>query len=189
VIQSNQTPGFAPEGKKTMMVFNVFFLCAVIVPLLEGAIVDKLVKPNEEAEVDDGTNNVVAAAAYEKTEECEFFDQACAARARDAGEDISACFGPKKCSDDVTGAADGEAGATAAEEGAAEAFCFTVWQNGTGSGQAGWNIKRQGCLRNHGSSQVRHLPVTVPVPTYRTLVSVPVLLKLTNDFISGTTNT
>jgi hypothetical protein len=156
-----------------MAVLNVLFLWLAIVPLFEGAIVDKPLKPDEEP---DGVNNLAAeaAAAYEKTEECEFFDQACAARARDAGEDMAACFGPKKCRDDVTGTADGDAAASAAataEEGATEAFCFTVWQNGTGGGsQAGWNIKRQGCLRNHGSSQVRNMLIPIPVLTAETVI-------------------
>jgi hypothetical protein len=81
----------------------------------------------------------------DRTVECEFFDQSCA-RAREQGEDISSCFGSKRCLDE----ADKEDGGGGPEM---EAFCYTVWQNGTGLPGA-WNIKKQGCLFNHGSSQV-----------------------------------
>ena len=35
-----------------------------------------------------------------------------------------------------------------------EEFCFTVWQNGTADADQPFQIKRQGCVANHGGSQV-----------------------------------
>lgn len=122
-----------------MLRFSIL-LCAVA--LLDGAIVDRPDRVKEVGEEEVGKMDA------QKTEECEFFDQSCA-RAREAGEDISSCFGSKRCRDQA------EAGEEAGVD--TEAFCYTVWQNGTGgSGGAGgtaWSIKRQGCLFNHGSSQ------------------------------------
>ena len=113
-------------------------MCAL--PRIKGAIVDRT--PDTKQSLD--LEPEVADMSDEKTVECEFFDQSCA-RDREPGDDLSTCFGSKKCRDEAEGGV-GEGGDT-------EAFCYTVWQNGTGLPGA-WNIKRQGCLFNHGSSQV-----------------------------------
>jgi hypothetical protein len=117
------------------------FLCSIVPELITAAIVDR----------EDKGESVIANEVLlrqqtddQKTVECEFFDQSCA-RAREQGEDISSCFGSKKCRDEV----DPDEGGGAETE----AFCYTVWQNGSGLPGA-WNIKKQGCLLNHGSSQV-----------------------------------
>lgn len=73
-----------------------------------------------------------------KTTSCEFFDPLCA---KEAADDRS-CYGSRDCYEQPE-----------AEPGK-EAFCFTVWQNGTGSTADQLKIKRQGCVFNHGSSQV-----------------------------------
>jgi len=73
-----------------------------------------------------------------RTVECEFFDPICA---KEKDNDPS-CYGPRNCYDQPEA------------ELSHEAFCFTVWQNGTdGSGFEPYKIKRQGCVFNHGSSQ------------------------------------
>jgi len=69
-----------------------------------------------------------------KTVVCEFFDSTCIKDGND-----SSCFETKNCYDQPEA------------ERNQEAFCFTVWQNGTGSEP--YKIKKQGCVFNHGSSQ------------------------------------
>ena len=73
-----------------------------------------------------------------KTVECEFHDSVCVKK----DENNPSCYGTRNCYDEPEAA------------GNLEAFCFTVWQNGTGSGADTFKIKKQGCLFNHGSSQV-----------------------------------
>jgi hypothetical protein len=118
------------------------FVCSIVPELITAAIVDR-----DEKGESVKANEVLLQKQTEdqKTVECEFFDQSCA-RAREQGEDISSCFGSKKCRDEVDPADEGGGSET-------EAFCYTVWQNGSGLPGA-WNIKKQGCLLNHGSSQV-----------------------------------
>ncbi len=133
----------------TVMLVGLF-VCSIVPELITAAIVDR----------EDKGESVMANEVLlrqqtddQKTVECEFFDQSCA-RARDQGEDISSCFGSKKCRDEV----DPDEGGGAETE----AFCYTVWQNGSGLPGA-WNIKKQGCLLNHGSSQVSFPTQRMPV--------------------------
>ena len=125
-----------------LYMITVTVVVANVAPGLDAAIIDRpdkaVLAGMEVEEEGDGV------AVEEKTVECEFFDQSCA-RGLEEGKDISSCFGSRKCQDEV---ADGEEGG-----GEKEAFCYTVWQNGTGLPGA-WNIKKQGCLVNHGNSQV-----------------------------------
>jgi len=74
---------------------------------------------------------------YVETTECEFFDPSCAKNDGDENK----CFGTRNCYDQPE-----------AEKGL-EAFCYTVWQNSTAGGQEPFQIKRQGCVFNHGGSQ------------------------------------
>lgn len=71
-----------------------------------------------------------------KTIECEFYDASC----EEKDDSDPSCYGSRNCFDQP------EAGSSQ------EAFCFTVWVNGTGSDQP-FKIKRQGCVFNHGGSQ------------------------------------
>jgi len=78
---------------------------------------------------------IPATAAAVRTVECEFYDPSCV---EDGGDD---CRGTKNCYD--------QPDADRNEE----VFCFTVWQNGTGPDPQPYQIKRQGCVANHGNSQ------------------------------------
>ena len=73
-----------------------------------------------------------------KTVECEFHDSMCVKK----DPNDPSCYGTRNCYEEPEA------------EGNLEAFCFTVWQNGTGTGVDTYKIKKQGCLFNHGSSQV-----------------------------------
>ena len=80
-----------------------------------------------------------------KTMECEFFDSACA----NEGEEDSSCYETRNCYDQPEA------------ELSQEAFCFTVWVNGTNMDTDPYKIKRQGCVFNHGGSQVSSIELDI----------------------------
>jgi len=73
-----------------------------------------------------------------RTIECEFFDSSCATEDKD---NAASCYATRNCYDQPEA------------ELSQEAFCFTVWINGSSTDSEPYKIKKQGCVFNHGGSQ------------------------------------